>query len=55
MDKKAMVSVDISRGAEIVNALERAKVKVNVAFWAFLSEYEDWRLIISSPSSIRPI
>ena len=48
MDKATMVSLDISRGSEMVDALERAKVKVSVALWAFLSEYEDWRLVISS-------
>jgi hypothetical protein len=47
MDKATMVSIDISRGAELLDALERAKVKVSVALWAFLSEYEDWRLVIS--------
>ena len=48
MGTKAMVSTDISKGSEILQALEQAKVKVNVVLWAFLSEYEDWRLIISS-------
>ncbi len=33
MDKAAMVSVDIGRGSELLNALERAKVKVSVALW----------------------
>ncbi len=27
---------------------DRANIKVSVALWAYLSEYEDWRLIISS-------
>ena len=48
MDKAAMVSPDIDRGTELLDTLERAKVKVGVALWAFLSEYEDWRLIISA-------
>jgi hypothetical protein len=43
-----MVSLDIGRGLEVVETLERAKVKVSVALLAFLSEYEDWRLVISS-------
>jgi hypothetical protein len=43
-----MVSVDIDRGVELLDALERAKVKVGVALWAYLSEYEDWRLIVSA-------
>lgn len=48
MDKTAMVSVDVDRGSEILDVLGRAKVKINVALWAYLSEYEDWRLIVSA-------
>jgi hypothetical protein len=48
MDKATMVSTDISRGSEILDTLERAKVKVTVALWAFLSEYEDWRFVLAS-------
>ena len=48
MDKAAMVSLDVNRGMELVDALEGAKLKVGVALWMFLSEYEDWRLVISA-------
>lgn len=48
MDKAAMVSIDISRGAELIDALELAKLKISVALWAYLSEYEDWRLVVSA-------
>jgi hypothetical protein len=48
MDKAAMVSLDIDRGAEVLDALERAKLKVRVALWVFLSEYEDWRLVVAA-------
>ena len=48
MAKEAMVSIDISRAAEIVETLERANVKVNVALWMFLSEYEDWRFVVAA-------
>jgi hypothetical protein len=48
MDKTAMVSIEIDTGAELVEKLERAKVKVSVALWAYLSEYGDWRMILSS-------
>lgn len=47
MDKTALVSLDIERGKQIVHALDGAKVKISVALWAYLSEYEDWRLVIS--------
>jgi len=48
MDKAAMVSIDVSQGSEVLDALERAHVKVSVALWMFMSEYEDWRLVVSS-------
>ena len=41
-----MVSLEVDRGREIVAALERAKLKLGVALWMYLSEYEDWRLVV---------
>lgn len=43
-----MVSLDIDRGAKILDTLLGANVKVNVALWMYLSEYEDWRLVLSA-------
>jgi len=43
-----MVTIDISQGAAILESLERAQVRVNVALWMFLSEFEDWRLVVSA-------
>ena len=43
-----MVNMEIDRGSEIVAILDRANVKVSVALWAVLAEYEDWRLILSA-------
>jgi hypothetical protein len=48
MDKAALVSVDLERGSEIVNALEHAALRISVAVWVYLAEYEDWRLVISA-------
>ncbi|MBM3794196.1 MAG: hypothetical protein FJW31_09010 [Acidobacteria bacterium] len=48
MDKAALVSLDIAEGFEIAGALEHAHVKPNAALLAYLSEYEDWRLLILS-------
>ena len=48
MDKTAMVSLDINRGSELVDALDQVKLKVGAALWVFLAEYEDWRLVISA-------
>ncbi len=43
-----MVSIDISRGSELLDILDHAKVKISAALWVFLSEYEDWRLVVAS-------
>src|ERR1019366_9743134 len=48
MDKAAMVSMDLARGFELLEALDHAKVKVAVARWVLSSDYEDWRLYISA-------
>ena len=47
MDKATMVSIDVSLGSELPGILGRAGLKINVALWMFLSEYEDWRLVIA--------
>jgi hypothetical protein len=49
MDKTLLVSLDLDTGAEILRILDEAGVKVNVALWAVLGEYGDWRLLLSSP------
>jgi hypothetical protein len=34
-------------GAEVLDALDRAKIKVSVALTARLAEYGDWRLVLA--------
>jgi hypothetical protein len=48
MDKALLVGPDVDTGRKILKTLEAANVKISVALWGFLSEYEDWRLILSS-------
>ncbi len=48
MDKTALVSFDIESGQEVINALDRDGKNPNVALWAKLPEYDDWRLVIAS-------
>ena len=48
MDKAALVRVGIERGSELLDALDRANLKIVVARWVYLSEYEDWRLVVSA-------
>lgn len=43
-----MVSLNIERVSELLEVLERSKLKVGVALWVYLAEYEDWRLVVSA-------
>jgi hypothetical protein len=47
MGKTVLVSPEIDRSAELLDVLDKAKLKVSVALWAYLSEYEEWRLVLS--------
>ena len=48
MDKTALLSFDIETGQRVIDALEAAGQAPDVALWAVLPEYEDWRLVIAS-------
>jgi hypothetical protein len=48
MDKAALVTIDLDAGAEMVQALEKPPVNLNVALWMYLTEYGDWRVVLSS-------
>ena len=48
MDQAALVNIDIARGAEVIEILDRAKFRVTVAMWVRLAEYEVWRLVIAA-------
>ncbi len=48
MDKGTLVNLDIESGREVIDALDRDGKDPNVALWAKLPEYEDWRLVIAS-------
>jgi predicted lipid carrier protein YhbT len=48
MAKTLLVSVDLDSGLAVVQALDAAKIRLNVAMWAKLEEYSDWRLILAS-------
>ena len=47
MAKTILVGPDIEKGARILRILDDAGLRVTVALWAFLPDYEDWRLILS--------
>jgi len=48
MDKASLVSIDVERGAEILDILDHSKVTINVALWMHLAEYGDWRMVLSA-------
>jgi len=48
MDKAALVGFEVEKGSKILHILDEAGVAVKVALWAYLDEYEEWRLVLSS-------
>src|ERR1035438_10732194 len=49
MANSILVGPEIDAGAALLTALDAAGLKVKVAMWAVLSEYEDWRIVLASP------
>ena len=50
MDQATLVNLDVNAGTKVLSALDDAAIKVPVALWMMSSDYEDWRLVLSSPS-----
>jgi hypothetical protein len=48
MGQTTLVDQDIDNGRRLIEALDAAGFPIVVAFWFFLPEEEDWRLIIAS-------
>lgn len=48
MDKAALVVADFAAGARLLSALDQASLSISVALWIHLSEYDDWRYLVSS-------
>jgi hypothetical protein len=48
MGTSTLVSFDIENGDSVIKALDDDGVAPNVALWAKLPDYEDWRLVIAS-------
>jgi hypothetical protein len=48
MDKTALVSIEIDVGERILEILDQAGIKVSVALWASLSEFDTWRMIMAA-------
>jgi hypothetical protein len=48
MDKKTLVSDDISDGKKLLQILDRSIFKVDSAIWFYFTEFNEWRLILAS-------
>jgi hypothetical protein len=48
MDTATLVNFDIENGQKLIDALDMAGKAPNVALWAKIPDYEDWRLVIAS-------
>jgi len=48
MDKTALVATDFAIGPKLVDALDKSNLSISVALWADLTEYENWRFVLSS-------
>ena len=49
MDQTTLVEKDIRIGNDIIGLLTAAGIPVVDAFWAYMPEIEEWRLILTSP------
>jgi len=50
MDQATLVNLDANAGLKVLDALDEAQIKVAVALWMISSDYDDWRLVLSSSS-----
>src|SRR5580704_10669447 len=48
MDKAALVTADFATGAKLLEALDISDLAISVALWLNSSDYDDWRLVLSS-------
>jgi len=48
VDTSTLVSYYIENGKEVIDALDKDGKGPNVALWAKLPDYENWRLVIAS-------
>ena len=49
MDKAALVDHDLRIGNHVISLLAGNGVAVQEAFWVYVSQVEEWRLVVSSP------
>jgi hypothetical protein len=49
MDKKTLVNIDIEEGKKLIDLLDRSGMKISSAFWLYLTEIQEWRLMLATP------
>lgn len=50
MDKAILVDRDVRIGRDVIGLLTAADLSVDDAFWAYMPQVEEWRLVLSSPT-----
>lgn len=48
MVKAVLVSIDLERGAEVLQLLDAAQLQIKVAVWLFSPDHENWFLVLAS-------
>jgi hypothetical protein len=51
MAEDALVTLDVERGAALVQALDREQFPVVAALWMYVPELEAWRLVLATPKA----
>jgi hypothetical protein len=49
MDKTSLVEKDIKEAKRLIKALDESEFEVRAALWFYLTESDEWRLLIASP------
>ena len=49
MDKKTLVNIDIEEGKKVIDLLDRSGMQISSAFWLYLTEIQEWRLMLATP------
>lgn len=50
MNKKILVGIDLEEGKKVLEELDKAGLRIASAFWLYLTEVEEWRLMLAMPS-----
>ncbi len=48
MDKTTLAAPEFATGLELVRALDRSSLPINVALWLYFTEQQDWRFVLAS-------